>query len=363
MESTALKAQRDGLAQPAKPNKPPLKVVVVGAGYFAQFQLEAWQRLRREGLVELLGVIDSDPTRRKTATENFSPDYEFVSVQQMFETVRPDLIDIATPPATHLELVSLAAEHKIDCIVQKPLAPDLTQARAVVESAQLAGIRLVVHENFRWMPWYQEMKRFLDAELLGTPHTISVRLRPGDGQGPEAYLARQPYFQQMPRFLVHETAIHFVDTFRYLFGEVVAVTARLRRINPVISGEDAGYIVLEFANGLTALIDGNRLNDHSGRNARLTMGEHWLEGSKGVMRLDGDGGLFFKPHGQTERIHNYRWRNLGFGGDCVFQLQQQIVHDVLAGTPSINSGADYLRNVVIEEAIYESNEQGKTVYV
>ena len=34
----------------------------------------------------------------------------------------------------------------------------------------------------------------------------------GDGQGPRAYLDRQPYFQTMPRLLVHETAIHWIDT-------------------------------------------------------------------------------------------------------------------------------------------------------
>ena len=70
------------------------------------------------------------------------------------------------------------------------------------------------------------MRRCLDAGLLGTPHAISVRLRPGDGQGAAAYLERQPYFQNMPRFLVHETAIHFIDAFRFLLGEVRAVTAR-----------------------------------------------------------------------------------------------------------------------------------------
>ena len=35
-----------------------------------------------------------------------------------------------------------------------------------------------------------------------------------------AYLERQPYFQTMPRFLVHETAIHLVDVFRFLLGEI-----------------------------------------------------------------------------------------------------------------------------------------------
>ncbi|MEZ5740638.1 MAG: hypothetical protein R3E68_15060 [Burkholderiaceae bacterium] len=54
-------------------------------------------------------------------------------------------------------------------------------------------------------------------------------MRLGDGQGPEAHLSRQPYFQQMPRFLVHETAIHFIDSFRFPLGEV-GPTARLRRL-------------------------------------------------------------------------------------------------------------------------------------
>ncbi len=104
-----------------------------------------------------------------------------------------------------------------------------------------------MHENFRWQPWYREAKRLIDSGTLGTLHSIAFRLRPGDGQGLDAYLDRQPYFQRMPRFLVFETAIHWIDTFRFLLGEVEAVAARLRRINPAIDGEDAGYIIFEFA--------------------------------------------------------------------------------------------------------------------
>ena len=69
----------------------------------------------------------------------------------------------------------------------------------------------------------------------------------GDGWGDNAYLDRQPYFQTMPRLLVVETAIHWIDTFRFLFGEVDAVYARLRRINPAIAGEDAGLICFDGA--------------------------------------------------------------------------------------------------------------------
>ena len=345
----------------ASPATRPLRVAVVGAGYFAQFHLDAWERLAAAGLVELVAIVDADADRLGQACQSYRPAASFTSMPLMLAAISVDLLDIATPPATHHELVSLAAAHGIDCIVQKPLAPDWQQAQAIVDCAAQAGIRLVVHENFRRMPWFREMRRCLDAGMLGTPHSMSVRLRPGDGQGASAYLARQAYFQQMPRFLVHETAIHFVDSFRYLLGEVVAVTARLRRLNPAIAGEDAGYILLEFAGGATALIDGNRLNDHSAVNPRLTMGEQWLEGSAGVMRLDGDGVLHFKPHGAAETVHDYQWENRGFGGDCVFALQQQVVMDIAQQRASINTGEEYLRNIEIEEAIYDSHEEGRTI--
>ena len=221
---------------------------------------------------------------------------------------KPDLADIVTPPATHLALVELAASHGVPIICQKALAPSYDEAEAIVRAAEKARVPLAVHENFRWQPWYREAKRLLDAGTIGTPHSIAFRLRPGDGQGPRAYLDRQPYFQRMPRFLVYETAIHWIDTFRFLMGDVRAVTARLRRVNPAIDGEDAGYLIFEFANGATGLFDGNRANDHVAANPRRTMGEMWLEGSAGVLRMDGDARLWWKAHHGDEVAASLRPR-------------------------------------------------------
>ena len=170
----------------------------------------------------------------------------FTDAQAMLEATKPDLVDIVTPPPTHRELVALCASRGLPAICQKALAETYDEAAAIVSLAEAARTPLVVHENIRWQPWYREAKRLLDAGTLGVPHSVAFRLRPGDGQGPRAYLDRQPYFQRMPKLLVYETAIHWIDTFRFLLGEVEAVYARLRRINPAIDGEDAGYIVFEF---------------------------------------------------------------------------------------------------------------------
>lgn len=339
---------------------PKLRVVTIGAGYFARFHIEAWQRLAD---AELCAICDLDPATLESAKELSPAAQTYTDVRRMLDQIKPDLIDIATPPATHTDLVSLAAEYGINAICQKPLAPTYAEAIQLVEHAEQAGITLAVHENFRFMPWHQEIARLISEDKIGKLHSISMRMRPGDGQGPEAYRARQPYFQKMERFLIHETAIHWVDTYRYLFGEITGVFARLRKLNPVISGEDAGYVIFEFANGTSGLFDGNRLNDHAADNTRLTMGECWVEGEKGVLRLDGYGKLWLKPHNQEEFQYHYEWQNRGFAGDCVYRTQQHFLQHFKNAEPLQNNARDYLRNIEIEEAIYQSADSGRWVSV
>ena len=332
-----------------------LRVAVVGTGYFSQFHLDAWRRI--EG-VKLVAVCSRDPAGLVDAAARHLTPRQYAEVGEMLDATAPDLLDIVTPPHAHLETLEEAARRRVDVICQKPLGGDLATARRIVETAAAAGITFVVHENFRFMPWYREARRLLDQGAFGQVTNLAFRLRPGDGQGPRAYLDRQPYFQAMPRFLIHETAIHLIDTFRYLLGEVSGVYARLRRINPQIRGEDAGYVLFDFASGAAGLFDGNRLVDFVADNPRLTMGEMSLEGTGGTLRLDGFGRLWLKPHQGEEREHPYEWQNLGFGGDAVLALQRHVVDHLRDGAPLENPGAAYLRNLEIEEAIYRSAATG-----
>jgi predicted dehydrogenase len=334
---------------------------VIGCGYFAGFHHDAWARLEKAGEVEVIAVCDRDEAKAEAAAAHYSSAVIFSDLAALIAARKPDLVDIVTPPQTHAALIGICAEAGVDVICQKPLAPSLEQARILVDRAEHAGIRLVVHENFRFQPWYREAQRLVEAGRLGRLHDVVFRMRPGDGQGPDAYLARQPYFQQMERFLIHETGIHFIDTFRMLMGEVVAVTAVLRRLNPAIKGEDSGQVILEFESGATGLLDANRLNDHVAENPRLTMGEMWLAGEGGVLRLDGDGGLHLKPHHAPEALHPYDWDNIGFGGDCVMATTRAALHAIRDGTDPANTGRAYLRNMEIVEAIYRSSEEGRRI--
>ena len=334
----------------------PHRIAVVGAGYFAAFHHDGWSRVPGAAL---LAICDQDPAKASAAAARHGA-RAFTDLATMLAETAPDLLDIAIPPAGHAAAIRAGLAAGVGTIVcQKPFCRDLAEAEAVVAEAEAAGARLVVHENFRFQPWFRETARQLAAGALGAPVSLAFRLRPGDGGGPDAYLARQPYFRAMPRFLLRETGIHFIDVFRFLLGEVEAVFADLRRLNPAIAGEDCATVLFRMACGARAQFDGNRLADHIAQDRRRTMGEMLLEGSEAALRLDGDGRLFLRRYGaDAETPVPFAAAAEGFAGDSVRALQQHVVAHLDGAGPIENSGRAYLANLRVEAATYRAADSG-----
>ncbi|MEL7543434.1 MAG: Gfo/Idh/MocA family oxidoreductase [Pseudomonadota bacterium] len=337
-------------------------VGVVGAGYFGRFHIDAWRRVAG---ARITAVCDRDAARvqkemLETQGEKISRCY--ASLCEMLEHGVPDVLDITTPPQTHLAVITEAAGRVPHIVCQKPFCGGLEGARRALAICEAAGTKIAVHENVRFQPWYRVMRRLIDDGAIGEPYQIAFRLRPGDGQGADAYLDRQPYFREMPRFLIHETAIHWIDTFRYLFGEIDGLSAHLIRRNPAIAGEDGGAIFFRFASGATGLFDGNRLADHAAANTRLTLGEMVIEGADGSLQLNGDGSVRHRAFGaETPSQVSFDWRDHHFGGDCVYLCTQAIVDAWQNETAPETDAAAYLRNMEVADAVYASAETGRTI--
>jgi predicted dehydrogenase len=338
-----------------------IRIACVGTGYFSRFHYRAWKRIAE---VDLVAVSNRNRDKAQDFAHEFAIPGVFGDLAAMLDEARPDVLGIITPPETHLAAITEAAKRGIDVICQKPFCATAREAEQAIRMATEAGITIAVHENFRFQPWHQAIRAFLASGRLGQVYQACFRLRPGDGQGEGAYLERQPYFRQMPRFLIHETAIHLIDVFRSLFGEAKSVTAMLRKLNPSIAGEDSGLFILDMANGTRCLFDGNRLSDHAARNRRLTMGEFLIEGECGVLSLDGDGRIGFRAHGSNDiEMVAFAWDDIDFGGDCVYRFQKHVIDHRLGRGELETRAIDYLQNIRIEEAIYESNETGRRVAV
>jgi D-apiose dehydrogenase len=315
-----------------------MRGALIGCGYFGQIQLEAWRRMSD---VEIVAACDVSLDKAQTVSPRAYSD-----IEKMLEAEDLDFVDIATRPETHVELVRASVNHGIPAICQKPVAPSLAEATQLTAIAETAGVPVMIHENWRWQPWYREASRRIEAGDIGNPVTYHFRHRQRDGLGPTPY-PNQPYFKDMPRLLMHETLVHYIDTARFLFGDIEGVYARKRRKNPLVAGEDGAMIMIDHTSGVTGVIDGNRyLNPERPGPA---MGEALLEGDESWIRIAADGELRLG----TELV----WQSdatTGYKGDSVKATQQHFIDCLRSGQPFETSARNYLPTFIAVEAAYRS---------
>lgn len=329
----------------------PLRGAIAGCGFFGQIHLEGWRRIPEAVIV---AACDTDLGRARESAEQ-----AFDSLERMLDAVKPDFLDIATRPELHLEMLRKAAERGIPVICQKPMAPSWTDCLEMVRVAEAAGIPFMIHENWRWQPWYRVIADQMAAGNLGAPITYTFRTRKRDGAGPEPYVL-QPYFRTMPRLLLFETLVHHIDAARFLFGELHSIYAKLRRVNPVILGEDQVLMVATHTSGLSGIIDGNRFLDLAPDSPSL--GDAFFEFENGALRLDATGDVLRSTPAGDELL----WKNVvvaGYRGDSVRATSQHFVRALAAGEPFETGGVDYLSTVAAVEAGYQSHLTGAAVVI
>ena len=338
----------------------PLTVAVVGLGYFSHLHLAAWRRIAE---TEIAGVTDVDAARTREVSRAYDVP-GFSTLEELIAATQPDILDIVAPPPAHRAAIETGAARGRTIICQKPFCIDLREARRAVAVAERFGARLAVHENFRFQPWHRTIKAQIDEGLLGQVYQCRFSLRPGDGRGADAYLARQPAFRVMPRLLIHETGVHFMDLFQWLLGPATAVYADVRRLNPHIEGEDEGFVVLDHEGGARSVFDGNRHADHATDSPRRTMGEMIIEGARGTLSLDGAGVVRFRPFGSrtAETVPcGLPVDDDVFGGGCVEWLNRHVVAAILEDGPLENEASEYLRVVAAVEGAYRSAATGRKI--
>ncbi len=264
-----------------------MRVALVGCGFFARHQLEAWLGLPG---VRVVAVCDAVLERAQDFAARAGAQ-AFTDARTMLETVAVDVVDIAAPPAAHRALVELAAEFGRDAICQKPLADSLEDARAMVQTCANAGVRLTVHENFRFQSALRTLHTARGA--LGRVHYARIAFR-----CPYDVYANQPYLATTPRFVLMDVGVHLLDLARFYLGEVTDLHAHLTRVNPRINGEDHAVLLLTHANGACSVVEISYASALEVDAFPTT--EVWLEGATGSARVTNLYGADARP--STQRL-------------------------------------------------------------
>jgi len=238
--------------------EPLMRVGLIGAGWVTQHHLTAWQR--HAARAKVVAIADPNITLARERAAAFDIDQVFANALQMLENCELDAVDVAAPREIHAEMVRLAAFHRLPVLCQKPLAPTYGEACDLV--AEVEGrTRLMVHENWRFRPYYRQISSWIRAQRIGTVVQAQLSLFTSgllaDYQGRYPAIDRQPFLPTLSRALVMEILIHHIDTLRFLLGDLRLVHARLGQGCVAMSGEDHASLVFENDLGATVVLLSN----------------------------------------------------------------------------------------------------------
>ncbi|MBD9450293.1 Gfo/Idh/MocA family oxidoreductase [Rhizobium sp. RHZ02] len=336
-----------------------LNGALIGCGFFAINQMHAWNDV--DG-ARIVAICDRDPERLKIVGDQFGIERRYSDANALFSDGGFDFVDIATTVQSHRILVEMAAQHKVPAICQKPFAKTLADAKAMVAACRAAGIPLMVHENFRWQRPIQAVRKVLDEGSIGTPFWGRFSFRSGYD-----VFSGQPYLAEGERFIIEDLGIHTLDIARYILGDVATVSARTKRVNPNIKGEDVATILLDHESGATSIVDVSYATKLSREPFPETLIE--IDGSEGTIRLTQGYQLEVTNANGTATDDvspillswaSRPWHNIQ---ESVYAIQQHWVDKLKQGAEHSTSGADNLKTFALVEGAYESAASGQTVDV
>jgi predicted dehydrogenase len=143
--------------------------VVVGLGRIG-FGFHAPAIARNPGF-RLAGVADPLPERRAEAAAEWGVP-SFASLEAMLETVRADVVVIASPTEFHAVQVLAAYAHGAHVLCDKPVARTVAELDLMLAAAVAAGRRFLAYQPYRLKPEVRALKAIIDRGLLGPIHLI-----------------------------------------------------------------------------------------------------------------------------------------------------------------------------------------------
>jgi predicted dehydrogenase len=340
---------------------PPLRGALIGCGYVSQFHLEAWTHVPNSRLVAL---CDMDRERLERASAKVPEARCYTEAAKLFDEEEVlDFVEICTQPDSHCELVELAARHGVHILCQKPAALVRSEFRTMLEACITAGVRLMIHENWRFRPWCRAFRAEIDSGLIGRP--IRLRMSHYDTRALRADgFAQQPYLAAMPRMILMDTGCHLVDTARYLIGEVQTVSATVGRFGRRGIGEDVAMLAVYFAGGALGWLDLSWCAASEQSRPEWALYPTVAEGTDGTLRLLTDGSLeWVSPTGRRER------KPVALPPDETVYLegfiatQRHFIDGLLSGAEHETRASDNLKTMDVIWAAYRSAEEGRTLSV
>jgi predicted dehydrogenase len=203
----------------------PLRILLVGFGVRGR----QWRAALANRIdMDLVGIAEPDPHAATDAGVRDWPSLERALAENPF-----DAVIIATPLAYHVEEAIRSLEAGLPTLVEKPLAPSLSEAASIAETSMRMGTPALAAQNFRFHGYELVVREVLRAGTIGEPRAVRLTTRRPD----------RPSRRDRGVDLLWDFTLHHLDLLRSRFGrearvvERAIVEGRRVRIDLILDGD------------------------------------------------------------------------------------------------------------------------------
>src|ERR1700712_1730844 len=386
-----------------------INVAVIGAGMAGRSHAQAYRNAQTvfgsdAPPVRLVAIADVNEAFATQTAERYGFERAETSWQAIAEADDIDAVSIVVANHLHREIAEglLAAGKHVLC--EKPLAPSVADAQAMVAAARAAGKVASCGFSYRRSPAVSAVAEQINAGALGTVLHFDGRYWCDYSADPDAPTSWR-YTGPVGSGALADLGSHLIDLSEQLCGPIVSISGAALPIvitdRPVplgsalghaagvavsderdpVTNEDIATFVVEFAGGAAGTFSISRVTWGHPNDLAFD-----VFGSKAAARFDLSRNAEFGFVDNTPDPVTNGWRRvivgaahpyvaaaqsmpfsgIGHGGQEYFTYQARSFLDQIAGLdrlPAQASFADGLRNLQVEEAIVEAALTGRTVQV
>ncbi len=293
-------------------------MAVVGCGAVGGVHLHCWKNLSG---VRIVATCDVNGSAAAQAAAQYPGASAFQDYRALIKSQTFDVIDVCTSADAQFEVSRAALNSGANVLCESPFTLNADNAEALLRLAAARERVLIPAFCHRFHPPVLFAKDLIDNDELGKPTMFRCRF---SGFWDDA--ASDPLAASVGA--LRSTAIHAIDLFRYLCGEVADVTGKLRITNPGLEVEDTAALLLEAKSGAIGVVE-TCWTSPGGRNVLE------LYGTAGSCIIDYDAGtLRYLTADQPV------WRNRDEGGPNRFERLIANFADVVRGLQPAVAGAE-----------------------
>jgi scyllo-inositol 2-dehydrogenase (NADP+) len=245
-----------------------LRVAVIGYG-LAGSMLHAPLVDATPGM-EVAAIVTGNDERRAQAQREF-PNAALLAhpADVWADAAAYDLAVVATANRAHAPLTLAALGAGLPVVVDKPMAANVDDARAMIAASRTAGLLLTVFHNRRWDADFLTVRRIVDEGVIGPPFRLESRFERYREQSKEGAW-RELADPADAGGTLWDLGPHLVDQACVLFGDPTHVYAELDRRRARVAVDDDAFVALRFAGGQVAHLYASQVAALGGPRVRVS---------------------------------------------------------------------------------------------